>query len=457
MKLGFKQKLALGALDKAVDFVRRDPERYLPAVLRIVERLDGDHMYQDVYDYLRRMLDDKDNNARAFAMRMLREADPLFLRRFVSNFLVRSGIIGYARQKALSAELDCNIPWAILMDPTSACNLHCTGCWAADYDHGSHLPYEVLDRIVREGTELGTHFYLFSGGEPLVRKNVALRLCREHPDCFFLAFTNGTLVDEEFADALREVGNFTLAFSIEGFEEETDMRRGKGTYRKVIRAMNLLRKARVPFGFSTCYHAKNTHVVGSDAYMDFLIDKGAIFAWYFTYMPVGNDAVPELLASAEQRAFMYRQVRRFRSTKPIFALDFWNDGEYVGGCIAGGRRDLHINATGAAAPRALFPPCFPRRPRNPGAPPPRRPAAIGPPTPTATPSPAPLSTTPTPTSKTARCSTCCNRLCSGNIVAINPSTAITCAPVPCSTIRALWLTWCAPPGPGPRIWPAPNR
>ena len=164
MKLGFKQKLALGALDKAVDFVRRDPERYLPAVLRIVERLDGDHMYQDVYDYLRRMLDDKDNNARAFAMRMLREADPLFLRRFVSNFLVRSGIIGYARQKALSAELDCNIPWAILMDPTSACNLHCTGCWAADYDHGSHLPYEVLDRIVREGTELGTHFYLFSGG-----------------------------------------------------------------------------------------------------------------------------------------------------------------------------------------------------------------------------------------------------------------------------------------------------
>ena len=200
------------ALDKAVDFVRRDPERYLPAVLRIVERLDGDHMYQDVYDYLRRMLDDKDNNARAFAMRMLREADPLFLRRFVSNFLVRSGIIGYARQKALSAELDCNIPWAILMDPTSACNLHCTGCWAADYDHGSHLPYEVLDRIVREGTELGTHFYLFSGGEPLVRKNVALRLCREHPDCFFLAFTNGTLVDEEFADALREVGNFTLAF-----------------------------------------------------------------------------------------------------------------------------------------------------------------------------------------------------------------------------------------------------
>lgn len=354
MKLGFKQKLALGALDKTVDFIRRDPERYLPTVLRIVEKLDSDHMYQNVYDYLWRMLDDKDNNARVFAMRMLREADPLFLRRFVANFLVRSGILGYARQTALSEKMDCNIPWAILMDPTSACNLHCTGCWAADYDHTSNLPYEVMDRIVREGNELGTHFYLFSGGEPLVRKDTVLRLCREHQDCFFLAFTNGTLVDKDFARALREVGNFTLAFSIEGFEEETDMRRGGGTYRKVLRAMDLLREEGVPFGFSTCYHARNTHVVGSDAYMDFLIDKGAIFAWYFTYMPVGNDAVPELLASAEQRAFMYRQVRHFRSTKPIFALDFWNDGEYVGGCIAGGRRYLHINANGDAEPCAFI-------------------------------------------------------------------------------------------------------
>lgn len=354
MKLGFKQRLALSALGQALDFVRRDPETYLPLLLRIVERLDAKRHYQTAYDYLHRTLDDKNSNARAFAMRLLRETDPRILRLFVGNFLARGGLLGYARQNELSEQLDCNIPWAILMDPTSACNLHCTGCWAADYDHTSNLPYEVLDRVVNEGTELGTHVYIFSGGEPLVRKDVVLRLCREHQDCFFLAFTNGTLVDEAFTEELRQVGNFTLAFSIEGFEEETDMRRGKGTYRKVIHAMDLLREARVPFGFSTCYHAKNAEVVGSDAYMDFLIDKGARFAWYFTYMPVGNDAVPELLASAGQRAFMYRQIRHFRATKPIFALDFWNDGEYVGGCIAGGRRYLHINANGDVEPCAFI-------------------------------------------------------------------------------------------------------
>jgi hypothetical protein len=50
---------------------------------------------------------------------------------------------------------------------------------------------------------------------------------------------------------------------------------------------------------------------------------------------------------------MYRQIRGFRETKPLFTMDFWNDGEYAGGCIAGGRRYLHINATGDVEPCAF--------------------------------------------------------------------------------------------------------
>lgn len=47
---------------------------------------------------------------------------------------------------------------------------------------------------------------------------------------------------------------------------------------------------------------------------------------------------------------MYHRIREIRSTKPMFAMDFQNDGEYVGGCIAGGRRYFHINANGDADP-----------------------------------------------------------------------------------------------------------
>ena len=81
-----------------------------------------------------------------------------------------------------------------------------------------------------------------------------------------------------------------------------------------------------------------------------MIEWGAKFVWYFHYMPVGNDAVVDLLPTPEQREYMYHKIREIRRTKPIFAMDFQNDGEFVGGCVAGGRRYLHINANGDADP-----------------------------------------------------------------------------------------------------------
>lgn len=89
------------------------------------------------------------------------------------------------------------------------------------------------------------------------------------------------------------------AISVEGYEEETDMRRGKGTFKAVMKAMEILKRKRLLFGMSTCYHRKNVDVVGSSEYLDFMIDQGAAFVWYFTYMPVGNDAVPELMVTSD--------------------------------------------------------------------------------------------------------------------------------------------------------------
>lgn len=164
------------------------------------------------------------------------------------------------------------------MDPTSACNLKCTGCWAAEYGNHMNLTYEEMDDIVKQGVEMGTYVYLFTGGEPLVRKKDIIRLCEEHPDCVFSTFTNGTLIDEAFADEMLRVKNFMPAISIEGFEEVTDSRRGEGTYQKIIRAMNILKERKLPFGISCCYTSANAEVIGSEAYFDQMIDMGAKFA-----------------------------------------------------------------------------------------------------------------------------------------------------------------------------------
>ncbi|MGB4655333.1 MAG: radical SAM protein [Bacteroidales bacterium] len=273
---------------------------------------------------------------------------------FFENFIVNASFTALHKHEKYRKEHGCNIPWAILMDLTSACNLKCMGCWAADYGHKLNLEYEVLDDIIRQGIEMGTFMYIYSGGEPLVRKDDIIRLCEAHPDCMFLAFTNGTLIDEKFADEMLRVKNFIPAISIEGFEEATDYRRGEGTYRKIKNAMRILKEKKLAFGASCCYTSKNIDSLSSEEYIDMLVESGAKFAWFFHYMPVGNTAVPELLPLPEQREIMYRKIREYRKTKPIFTIDFQNDGEYVKGCIAGGKSYLHINANGDIEPCAFI-------------------------------------------------------------------------------------------------------
>jgi len=70
-------------------------------------------------------------------------------------------------------------------------------------------------------------------------------------------------------------------------------------------------------------------------------------------MPIGKNADTDLCCRPEEREYMYHQVRQFRKNKPIFLMDFWNDGEYVDGCIAGGRNYFHINAHGDVEPCAF--------------------------------------------------------------------------------------------------------
>jgi MoaA/NifB/PqqE/SkfB family radical SAM enzyme len=282
------------------------------------------------------------------------EIDPTIRKKLFSNFMIHATAIGSVRQKRKEKAHLCNIPWAILMDPTSSCNQNCAGCWAAEYGKEMAMDYNTLNGIIEQGKELGVHVYVYSGGEPLLRKEDLIQLAQVHHDCVFLAFTNGVSIDEKFTDQLLNVKNFILALSVEGFEKETDQRRGPGSYQKMIDAMKLLKQKKLPFGFSTCYTSQNINIVSSEAYFDEMISHGCKFGWFFTYIPIGAGAVPDLMATPKQREHMFKQVRRFRYSKPLLTFDFWNDAEFVGGCVAGGRRYLHINANGDIEPCAFI-------------------------------------------------------------------------------------------------------
>ena len=340
-------------IDVLVNNIEKDREEEMLKLIDLMEKyMSGEKLDID-YGKVKDMTCNKDCALNQYLNRLLDELDPNVVKTTVLNFGFEAMLHGTKTIRKMRTVHNCNIPWLILMDPTSACNLHCTGCWAAEYGNKLNLSYEELSNVVKQGKEIGVYFYMFTGGEPLVRKKDIIQLCEEHHECQFLAFTNGTLVDEAFCQEMKRVGNLALAISLEGSPEVNDLRRGAGVYGKVMHAMELLKENGLIFGTSICYTSKNCESVTSKEFVKLMVDKGCRYAMYFHYMPVGNEASLELLPTPEQRMYIkdrIREIRKLENGEGLFTMDFQNDGEFVGGCIAGGRNYFHINANGDAEP-----------------------------------------------------------------------------------------------------------
>ena len=321
-------------IDIALKNIDKNREEEVVKLIDFMAKYMSDEKMDVDYEKAKAIISDKNNALNKYMNRILDEVDPKVLKTMALNLGFEAFMHGTKTIRKMREKYQCNVPWLILMDPTSACNLHCTGCWAAEYGNKLNLTLEEMDSVVTQGKELGVYFYMLTGGEPLVRKADLIKLCEKHNDCAFLSFTNGTLVDKAFCEELKRVGNLYLAISLEGFSEVNDLRRGNGVFGKVMHAMDLLKKNGLVFGTSICYTSKNWDAVTSDEFVDLMIDKGCRYAMYFHYMPVGNDASLDLLPTPEQRTYIKDRVREIRSMtkgKGIFTMDFQNDGEFVGG------------------------------------------------------------------------------------------------------------------------------
>ncbi len=241
-------------------------------------------------------------------------------------------------------------PFTILISPTMQCNLQCTGCYSGKYVREKGLSYELIDRLLSEANELGVRFIVFSGGEPLTRKDDLLRLIEKHNEMYFMFYTNGTLINDHVADELYRLGNAGAVISLEGFEGPTDGRRGKGVFQKVMDAMDRLKERGVPVGTSLTVTSRNVETLMTDEFFEHLVNKGVMVCWLFLFLPVGKDPDVTLMPSPEQREYLRQRGKALRAKYPIFIADFWNDAPYVGGCIAGGRNYIHINANGDVEP-----------------------------------------------------------------------------------------------------------
>lgn len=281
----------------------------------------------------------------------------VFLENMVRNWAERGEISKRFREKGEKGPTGF-----LVISPAKACNLRCTGCYAASGKNPEKLTADEFRRIIREAKELwGVRFFVISGGEPFIwrdGKTRLLDLVEENPDCFFMAYTNGTLVDDRTADRLADTANFTPALSVEGFREETDARRGSGTYDRILQAMARLRERGVPFGISLTATKKNYRLLLSDEFLDELfIRQGATYGWIFQYMPIGRETDLQLMPSPEDRLWMWRRGWEIIRKRGYFLVDFWNQGTVSAGCISGGRHAgyLYIDWNGDVFPCVFVP------------------------------------------------------------------------------------------------------
>ncbi len=320
----------------------------LARMTRLMELIPRKESYKEKIRWIRRLILEN-HPSMEFPRRILRDVHPNQRDKWITNLAVNHLLAGTNKRKAWQEREGYYPPSTVVISLTMKCNLSCYGCYAGDYEKELELTNDEVDSVLTQMKEMGVYFAVISGGEPFFKKDL-FDIFRKHSDMAFLVFTHGGLIDEKVVEQLIEVGNVMPAFSLEGYEAETDERRGAGHFQKVMKAMELLREARLTFCGSFTQTGRNTHLITDSRYMDFLLEQGVYALWLFTYVPVGREPDLELMATPEQRDLLRARIAEFRETKPMLFVDFWNDGPIISGCIAGGRKYFHINANGDIEP-----------------------------------------------------------------------------------------------------------
>ena len=236
------QRAAVGTMvDVALAHVRKDRQKVFAEMVDVAKQFYGDSFSEETYEHARAVLTDADSKWSKLINCVLDQTAPNVARTTALNLGYEAFFRGTKTIRENRTKYHCNIPWLILFDPTSACNMHCVGCWAGEYGHKNNLSFEDMDKIITEGKELGVYLYMLTGGEPLVRKADILRLAKKHNDVQFAIYTNSTLIDEPFCEEVVKLGNIAFMLSIEGTPSTNDARRGDGHYAAVMNAMDLLK------------------------------------------------------------------------------------------------------------------------------------------------------------------------------------------------------------------------
>jgi len=283
-------------------------------------------------------------------MDVFQKSSPKAVEKIINNLIINEFAIGEPTRQKMMHEYQVVLPKLGVISPTYACNLNCIGCYAGLYGRKYELTKDEVRSILKQGEELGIYFWIITGGEPFYWPYI-MDIFEEFNNHYFMVYSNGILITEEKAKKLAELGNVTLSISVEGFEAETDWRRGHGVFKSVLNTWERLRRYGVPFGASITATRVNHEILMKDEFWNFLEENGVIYAWVFQFMPVGQDPMMDLVPTPQQRYERFFKTDEMRlSGRFAFVADFWNHGFLTHGCLSAGSKYFHVNAKGYVEP-----------------------------------------------------------------------------------------------------------
>ncbi|SDX64105.1 Radical SAM superfamily enzyme, MoaA/NifB/PqqE/SkfB family [Acetomicrobium thermoterrenum DSM 13490] len=343
-----KGMVSIALLNQVVKLVEEGNDEKLASLFDTISRLAPAKFQRETFREMAQMARENHPFVGVFR-RVFQELHPNCRKKLIVNLIVNFMVLSRGIRDRKMRELDIHIPNFMVISPTMRCNLKCKGCYAGSYDTSTDLTAGEIDDLITQAKELGMYFFTISGGEPFTRKDL-FDIWAKHDDCYFQVYTNGTLITDEVADKLVELGNVAPMISIEGTPEETEYRRGQGMYGKIIETYRRLRRKGVLYGFSATCTRSSASYISSDEFIERMLEEGCKVGWFFQYIPTGLNPDLSYMATPEQRAHLKKKVEEWRSKYPIFLGDFWNDGPYVDGCIAAGFRYLHVISNGDVEP-----------------------------------------------------------------------------------------------------------
>jgi MoaA/NifB/PqqE/SkfB family radical SAM enzyme len=177
---------------------------------------------------------------------------------------------------------------------------------------------------------------------------------KKYPEIIFLVFTNGTLINDQMIDSFSRQKNVVPLISLEGNQEETDERRGKGTFDQLIQTMAQLRKRNIFFGLSLTLVRKNFSSITSEDFIKNCYQLGCKFFLFLEYTPT-QEGTEGWVLTTSQRTQMRDLLHYYRSHyASLFIAVPWDEDD-VGGCLSAGRGFVHINAVGDLEPCPFAP------------------------------------------------------------------------------------------------------